>query len=429
MFCENCGKNIGDASVCPFCNYGADPTPVEPTPPAYTPTPVEQATPAYNPTPAEPAAPTYTPASNDAPTPPAYQSSYPYQQQMPDRPAPQPYPLGSSIPTPTDTPKKSKKKILIPVIIGIVVLLIGGGVAAFFLTAPMRSYNHAMGLKEEGNYDEAITEFTELGDYSDSADQITDCKYLKAKKMLSDKKFEDAIKAFEKLGSYKDSKDQITAANYGIAQKLLDDGEYKDAKSAFNALGDYKDSADKIKYCDYMIAKDMITSDPSTAISAFEKLGTDYEDCAQLIKDAKMSYCKKNKNNYNTTTYKYLTELVKAKYTGAAALYKELYTWRLTKVFWNTDNTNNLISSKKTTISNKNDIVLHFSLEGGKPNESVLVYYTLVWTSGKVERDHYDKPSRNYTLTLKTDGTGTIKVALFTSTKQKLGTYSIKVTN
>ena len=113
----------------------------------------------------------------------------------------------------------------------LVVLIAGGGVAAFFLTAPMRNYNKAMELKESGDYQAASDMFAELGDYEDSAAQITDCSYLSAKRLVDEGKYDEAKTALEKLGDYKDCKELITKCDYEKAVALLNEQKYTEAKN------------------------------------------------------------------------------------------------------------------------------------------------------------------------------------------------------
>ena len=46
------------------------------------------------------------------------------------------------------------------------------------------AYKRASGLMNEGNYEEAITAFTELKDYKDSRSQAEQAKYMQASRSL-----------------------------------------------------------------------------------------------------------------------------------------------------------------------------------------------------------------------------------------------------
>ena len=323
--------------------------------------------------------------------------------------------------------KKSRKGLIITLIVILVVLLAGGGVAAYFITAPMRSYSKAMELKNSGDYEAASSIFADLGDYEDSADQITDCSYLSAKKLLDEGKFGEAKSAFEKLNGYKDSADLITKCDYGTAKELMDNQKYPEAKRAFEALGNYEDSKDQVKECDYQIAKEKVKTDPSAAIDELEELG-DYKDCEQLLLDAKYQFCENSKDEYESLTiYSYMKELVAANYTGAKELYEEIYAYRVVDVFWNTDAKNHDKSSAMTEIPEDKDMVLHFTVEGGTPDDDMVVHYKVIWPTGETDTSHYDGHGSTFTLTLTKSPTGKLTVELYTDDDEKLATSSVTI--
>ena len=68
-----------------------------------------------------------------------------------------------------------------------------------------------MGQKK---YQDAEKIFTELGNYSDSAKQLKECKYQRALGLVKDKKYTQAVPIFKELGNYSDSVDQWKAAMY-----------------------------------------------------------------------------------------------------------------------------------------------------------------------------------------------------------------------
>ena len=103
--------------------------------------------------------------------------------------------------------KKQKKKMTIA---GVSVLAAACACVAVIMLVtqviiPNKNYNNAVALMKAGNYDEAISVFTELGNYKDSADKIDACgsaKYGEEKWKLI-KKIKLAINGeIVKLGSY-----------------------------------------------------------------------------------------------------------------------------------------------------------------------------------------------------------------------------------
>lgn len=113
-------------------------------------------------------------------------------------------------------------------------------------------YERAIALMDEGNYEEAITVFTELGDYEDSTIKLEECKnsldYNKAVVLLAEEKFGEALTIFLSLGDYRDSvskaKECENAIAYNKAVSLIADGQYIEARTIFETIPEYKDVAE-----------------------------------------------------------------------------------------------------------------------------------------------------------------------------------------
>ena len=455
MFCGHCGKNIGDLKVCPYCHPEAQTpsdqvsgSPGQQASQSAVPSnkPVEEDTrtvlypgmaeepfvpprqkpvdPAYRPMRQTPPGQSYPPSADQNG---AYRQP-PYPQQPPRSGQPR-YPQQPPVQQPAAPPekkqKKSKKGLIIAIVIIVVLLLAGGGVAAFFLTAPARDYDRAMQLKESGDYRAAIEIFSELGDTKDSAAQITDCRYLEAVQLMKDGKLDEAEKAFADLGDYKDSAEQIRQCEYEKANALLDSGDYEGARDAFRALGDYSDAQDKAKECDYNLAAKLVESNPAKAIDALGQLG-DYKDRKSLLLDAKYKYCESNQDFNDETVYGYMKELVSENYDGAEKLYRKIYDYRVVDAFWNNDPENSDPDSAMTEIPQKDDKILHFTVEGGTPDDTMLVQYKVTWPNGKTNESGFDEHGMYFSLTLSEAPKGKISVDLYTDKKEKL--YSTSVT-
>lgn len=103
--------------------------------------------------------------------------------------------------------KLKKKQIIKKCMLGtsicicIVLLLF----AVKLLFGNMINYNIAISAMEKGKYDKAIEIFTNLKDYKDSTDKLTETKYLLAEYYVSSEKYEEAYKGFLELKDYKDS--------------------------------------------------------------------------------------------------------------------------------------------------------------------------------------------------------------------------------
>ncbi len=104
---------------------------------------------------------------------------------------------------------KQRNKIIASVSGGVIVVAIAFVIALNKVIIPSSKYNTAM-------------EYYENGDY------------------------ENAISAFEELGDYQDSVDMIKQANYDLAMKYYENGDYATAYTAFDKLGDYSDASEKM---------------------------------------------------------------------------------------------------------------------------------------------------------------------------------------
>ena len=111
-----------------------------------------------------------------------------------------------------------------------------------------QKYQAAIALMNDGRYSRAIIAFKELNGYSDSEAQITTCEnaileknYQAAVALMNDGKYEKAISTFKALNGYSDSADQILECQYRKASKLLGEGNYADSYAIFITIKGYKD--------------------------------------------------------------------------------------------------------------------------------------------------------------------------------------------
>ena len=195
---------------------------------------------------------------------------------------------------------KSRKHVM-SVVIAMIIAVIATFLVITKIVIPVKGYNAAVALMNEGNYEEAIYAFKALDGYKDSAEQISICEnsikdaaYDFAVNLMGEGKYEEAIAALEALDGYKDSEEQIDVCNknssYDNAIKLMNEGKYEEAIAAFEALDGYKDSADKIIECNYGIAVELKNAGRyEDAILAFRELdgykdsSGQIENCKQLI--------------------------------------------------------------------------------------------------------------------------------------------------
>ncbi len=239
-YCENCGELLkDDAAFCPNCgtpnpNYSAPDAEKAPEAPKAEPAPeAPKAEPA-------PEAPKGEPAPEAPKAEPA-----------PEAPKPEPAP---------EAPKPAKKKVSagkkIGIILGIaaalLVLLIGGLIAAYFI--PYSLANKAVDAGDAAKADRLLylKPVTKLHDGGIVA-------YVEAAKLYDEGKYKEAADAFKAIADYKDSLERSREATLKLADGKLADGNAKDAIGIYEALAaEGVDCGDKLNAAKLKLAEDTL---------------------------------------------------------------------------------------------------------------------------------------------------------------------------
>lgn len=123
---------------------------------------------------------------------------------------------------------------------------------------------------------------------------IPGMRYKQAEKLLADGRYDEAITAFSGLGDYSDSEMKIEEARelielrakeeaYESAARLLESGDPDGAEEAFLALKDFKDSEARVKECRFQKALIKLRSgETDEAISALGQL-SDYPPALEQL--------------------------------------------------------------------------------------------------------------------------------------------------
>ena len=151
-----------------------------------------------------------------------------------------------------------KERIRNAVIFSVILVCVAVIIVLATVIMPAAKYKEALRLYERGEYGEAMTAFTALKGYKDSAEQVVRCeaamrdaRYDSAVGLYEAGEYEEAIERFTMLNGYKDSEAMIAAciaadkeARYAAAAAALRDGDVVTAYETFSGLLDYKDSAE-----------------------------------------------------------------------------------------------------------------------------------------------------------------------------------------
>lgn len=209
---------------------------------------------------------------------------------------------------------------------------------------PNNKYQQAVALREEGQYDDAIAAFAELGDYGDTKTQIAETWYQKALLSRENGMYEYAYTIFSSLGDYSDAAQQLSETKYQQAVSLREAGEYESAIAVFASLNDYRDAETQIEEMKQEKYQQAVTlrenGQYDDAIAVFKALGN-YSDAKTQIEETKYQQAVALRENgkYDDAIAVFTelenysdaaTQITETKYQqanslNAAALYDEAY--------------------------------------------------------------------------------------------------------
>ena len=146
--------------------------------------------------------------------------------------------------------KSSKSKTILFVAAGVVLLLVIASIIFVPIIQKNMKYNDAIREMENGNYEEAISAFTEMSfeGYKDSDKYLV---YAGALQKYDEGKYDEAIDEFELVYDFEDSENYITLIE---ALMSIEVGDYESASSILETLPDFVNAQSYKKYCDAIIA-------------------------------------------------------------------------------------------------------------------------------------------------------------------------------
>lgn len=171
--------------------------------------------------------------------------------------------------------KSRKGRRIVLILVLAAVGLLGAYFALTRVILPNLSYQEALKLCEQGRYQEAISVFSTLDGYKDSAERIRDAAYQAAEQLYREGKLSEAADAFRALGDYKDSAERAADIPWLAAEQLFEAGKYQEAAAAYEALDGYKDSAEKRDECLYRLQRAAM---PTPAVGETVKFGCYEQD-------------------------------------------------------------------------------------------------------------------------------------------------------
>ncbi len=167
--------------------------------------------------------------------------------------------------------------VLISTILMAVLFLIA---VLFYLNRTKLLTDRAKEASEQGDYEKAVELLSSAERDEQTEEELREYRYQLALSYLNGGKPGDALTLFSQLGDYRDSRARITECNYRAAEILFEHGEYEAAKESFFALAGYADALDRYDACRYAIAEQVEANDPKEAFTLFRALGG-YSDAKQ----------------------------------------------------------------------------------------------------------------------------------------------------
>lgn len=197
MECKNCHRVLPDSTFCPYCGTQL----------------AEEAGKAVRAAPQAPLQGKQAPRIN------------PYV--IPEAPKSPKEPKSSEAPQAVCAKTESSSRKKGPGRSALIIGAVLGGIAAVvtvvvlmitLVLVPSLRYSHAMELLEQGSYDLAYREFSELGDYSDAGEMLLETRYLQAKQYRQAGDYTLANDIFQSLDGYKDSEKLIHYHSYKLTR-------------------------------------------------------------------------------------------------------------------------------------------------------------------------------------------------------------------
>ena len=126
-------------------------------------------------------------------------------------------------------------------------------------------YRDAIDLYNSGNYARAGEMFALLGDFEDSAQLETLCRYWIAVDTMEAGSYDAAIPLLEAMNGYEDCEARITECHYQLALQSFELGDFAAAESYFLQLPDYRQAPEYLRQINWQKFFDAVVQAPLQA--------------------------------------------------------------------------------------------------------------------------------------------------------------------
>ncbi len=298
------------------------------------------------------------------------------------------------------------------------------------------NYQYALYNLNAGNYKESYEQFLLLADYSDSKSKMAQAGYRYGKELIAAQKYSVACDVFGNVGKYEDAPSLLSESYRGYAEQLYNEKKYADAVKYYKKCTDFNEYSELYRACRYNIGLELFEKkNYSKSANVFgEDYLIDYKDAYDYYLRSMYEYVLQNRNNDDNTTLLFLTALNDAYYKDSAAIFDELYSWKV-DIVANTNKNYKTYESKY--FNRRNDWYFHIELSGGKPNESTKLYYKGIYPDGDQKTNEWEGVwqegstgwcSFGYTYFTGDYGLGTFTLIVYDEDYNVIGEKSIEIT-
>lgn len=183
------------------------------------------------------------------------------------------------------TQKITKNLVIVILIIAIVAGVVFGVINYLI---PYISYSNAKKSLDQGMYDSAIKQFTDIGDFLDSQQLLLQAKYKKADDLYYSGNKAEAAEVYKSISEYSDSQQKYYEIIYETANNYYSEKDYINAAENYLLISEYLDCDKRLESSYenlYTSAVELLNNNvPDKAYEYFSYL-VDYSDSEQMLNE------------------------------------------------------------------------------------------------------------------------------------------------
>ncbi|GEM_PF-2656929 len=235
-------------------------------------------------------------------------------------------------------------------------------------------------LFDNGNYRDSSAELSGIKQKNEEWKNLwSEATYQYALQLENDHEYEKAIDQYYEIRGYKDSLSHRDNICYAYSAELFDSGDYILAKDYLQKIGNVDRSSDVYKETMYQAGLQYLKKNNYSGAIGSLNLVKGYKDANAQINEAKYQYVVHHKSRTDSSTHTYLKDLMTVGYRDSANIYNSLYQWKVTNIYFNSSSSG---KTSMSSISRYNPVYCHFTVSGGPPGGAIYIYCKDVYPDG-----------------------------------------------